>query len=267
MRSRIETEALGNIQNPAIFMVSGWAMPKEVMRPFALALSQKYYVVLANLPGISNDESWVDRSRTGMNYDIDALTEQLIDVAPDEAWWLGWSLGGMISAYVAARRSSCVNGLITIASLPSFVEREGWQYGMSIETFDEFVGSVKAAPKQSLKRFLGLQTLGAQDPKNLMKTLAQAIPMESLNPTALVGGLRLLKGLDVRREWSLLNVPSLHILGANDTLVSKVALEDYTVDQPIQKNVILADCAHQPFIEYPQLCVQEIENFIDANHP
>jgi pimeloyl-[acyl-carrier protein] methyl ester esterase len=116
MRAPIEKESFGDASNPAIFMVSGWAMPKEVMRDFALRLSQRFYVVVANLPGISLDEQWITRSRIGPNYDIDALSEQLIDVAPKEAWWIGWSLGGMLSVYVAARRSSCFEGLITLSS-------------------------------------------------------------------------------------------------------------------------------------------------------
>lgn len=266
MRSRIETEALGNPQHPALFMVSGWGMPKEVMRPFAVKLSRKYYVVMANLPGISNDENWVDRSRLGMNYDIDALTEQLIDAAPEEAWWLGWSLGGMIAAYVAARRSSCVNGLITFSALPSFVARADWPQGMPLETFDAFESMVKSAPAQGLKRFLSLQTLGAPQAKTLMKTLSQAIPMDALNPTALVAGLRLLKSLDVRREWALLNVPNLHILGQQDALLASATIANQAGQNALQEHLLLDECAHQPFIEYPEICLQKIEKFIDANH-
>ena len=267
MRARIETEAFGNSSNQAIFMVSGWAMPKEVMRSFALRLSQRFYVVVANLPGVSLDEQWISRSRIGPNYDIAALSEQLIEVAPKEAWWIGWSLGGMVSAYVAARRSSRVLGLITLASSPSFIQRENWADAMSVEAFDAFASLIEQAPEEGLKRFVMLQAKGASNERALVKQLQALLPVKTLNRAALVGGLRLLKSLDVRREWSLLDLPNLHLFGGKDALVSSKSLEQQTDVNPLQQCVVLSHCAHQPFIEDEEVCVRHIENFIDANNP
>lgn len=266
MRARIETEAFGDSTNQAIFMVSGWAMPKEVMHSFALCLSKRFYVVLANLPSISLDEHWISRSRIGPNYDIDALSEQLIDAAPKEAWWIGWSLGGMVSAYVAARRSSCVLGLITLSASPSFVKREGWERAMATDDFDAFANLVESNPEQGLQRFVMLQAKGANNERALVKQLQSFLPIKTLNRAALIGGLRLLRSLDIRREWSLLDVPNLHLLGGKDALVSSNALEQQTDVNPLQQCVVLSNCAHQPFLEDEEACVRHIENFIDANN-
>lgn len=266
MRARIETEAFGNSSNQAIFMVSGWAMPKEVMRSFALRLSQRFYVVVANLPGISLNEQWISRSRIGPNYDIAALSEQLIAVAPKEAWWIGWSLGGMVSAYVAARRSSCVLGLITLSSSPSFIKRENWEDAMAVEDFDAFSALVEQSPEDGLKRFVMLQSKGADNERALVKQLQTFLPVKTLSRPALIGGLRLLKSLDVRREWSLLDCPNLHILGGKDALVSSKSLEQQTDVNHLQQCVVLSNCAHQPFFEDEEACVRHVENFIDANN-
>lgn len=266
MRARIETEAFGDPTHQAIFMVSGWAMPKEVMHAFAQRLSQRFYVVLANLPGISLDEQWISRSRIGPNYDIDALSEQLIDVAPKESWWIGWSLGGMVSTYVAARRSSCVRGLITLSASPSFVTRDGYSNGMSVTEFETFAALVERAPEQGLKRFVMLQAKGAEDERALAKQLQSFLPIKTLNRAALIGGLRLLKSFDIRREWSILDLPNLHLLGGKDVLVSVQNLEQQTDVNPLQQCVVLPNCAHQPFLEDEEACVRHIENFIDANH-
>lgn len=264
MRIRIETESLGEAVNPAIFMVSGWGMPKEAMRQLALRLSQRFYVVMANLPGISNDEQWIVRTRIGPNYDIDALTQQLIDVAPKECWWIGWSLGGMISTYVAARRSSRVRGLITIASSPSFIKRHEWPHGMEEAEFDAFAELVRSTPEQGMKRFLLLQSKGSMNERGLAKQLQSFLPQHGLNKAALIGGLRLLKSLDVRREHLLLDLPNLHILGENDALVSPLTLEQEQTNI-LQESVILPDCTHQPFIEYEDVCLHHIEHFIDVH--
>lgn len=283
MRARIETEAFGDASNHAIFMVSGWAMPKEVMRSFALRLSQRFYVVLANLPGISLDEQWISRSRIGPNYDIDALSEQLIDVAPKEAWWIGWSLGGMVSTYVAARRSSQVVGLITLSASPSFIQRDDWAQGMALTDFEAFVHHVEQSPAEGLKRFVMLQAKGAKNERALIKQLQAFLPIQTLNRAALIGGLRLLKSLDVRRELSLLDLPNLHLFGEKDVLVSPHVLPQtspaevqaslpHNAEQnreinTLQQNLVLSHCAHQPFLEEEEACVRLIENFIDANNP
>jgi pimeloyl-[acyl-carrier protein] methyl ester esterase len=266
MRARIETEAFGDPAHQAIFMVSGWAMPKEVMHALAQRLSQRFYVVLANLPGISLDEQWISRSRIGPNYDIDALSEQLIDVAPKESWWIGWSLGGMVATYVAARRSSCVRGLITLSASPSFVERKNYPNGMPIADFDVFAALVENSPEQGLQRFVALQVKGARDESTLTKQLTSFLPIKTLNRAALIGGLRLLKSLDVRRELSILDLPNLHLLGGKDVLVSVQSLEQEIDVNPLQQCVVLPNCAHQPFLEDEDACVHYIENFIDAHY-
>ncbi|BFM49329.1 alpha/beta fold hydrolase [Marinomonas sp. THO17] len=266
MRTPIETQAFGDESKQAIFMVSGWAMPKEVMADFAKSLSGHFYVVVANLPGISLDEQWISKTRIGPNYDIDALSEQLIAVAPNSAWWLGWSLGGMIATYVAARRSSCVEGLITFSSAPSFVERDGWGHAMSLADFDAFANLIAEQPEQGLKRFVTLQSKGAKNERALVKQLQALLPMNNLNKAALVGGLRLLKTLDVRRELFLLDVPNLHLFGGRDALVSAHCLQQLEVN-PLQQSLVLPECAHQAFLEDEATCVQMVENFINANNP
>lgn len=265
MRAPIETETFGDSSNQAIFMVSTWAMPKEVMHDFALRLSERFYVVLANLPGISLDEQWIVRSRIGPNYDIDALSEQLIAIAPKRAWWIGWSLGGMISVYIAARRSSCVEGVITLSALPSFVQREGWPNAMSLDDFEEFASLVKDAPEKGLKRFVMLQSKGAEDVASLADRLCSFLPITTLNPAALTGGLRLLKSLDVRRELSVLDLPNLHILGGKDVLIPTQELGAQSYVNPLQEIAVLSDCAHQPFLENENECVRYVEHFIDVN--
>ncbi|ETX10911.1 carboxylesterase [Marinomonas ushuaiensis DSM 15871] len=265
MRARIETEAFGDPTHQAIFMVSGWAMSKEVMHAFAQRLSQRFYVVLANLPGISLDEQWISRSRIGPNYDIDALTEQLIDVAPKESWWIGWSLGGMVSTYVAARRSSCVRGLITLSASPSFIRRDDYSFGMSVADFDAFSALVESAPEQGVKHLVALQVKGAEDENALANQLQSFLPIKTLNHAALIGGLRLLKSLDLRREWSILDLPNLHLLGGKDTLVFAQALEQQVNVNPLQKCVVLPNCTHLPFLENQDECVLYIERFIYSN--
>lgn len=267
MRTPIETEAFGDPSLPAVFFVSGWAMPKEAFHEVAHALSEQFYVVLANLPGVSADAKWHKRNRFGPNYDIDALAEQLIRAAPKPCWWIGWSLGGMIAHYVAARRSSCVNGVISIASAPKFVASDNWKAGMSLEAYQGFYELVEQMPEKGLRRFVSLQTQGTQSAKELNKTLLALQPKELIDPEALVRGLRLLETLDVRREIELLDVPNLHLFGAQDSLVDSLAVIDALPQNHLQTVLSLPECGHQPFLEDLPQFVATISQYMNDNTP
>jgi pimeloyl-[acyl-carrier protein] methyl ester esterase len=265
MRYQIEQVSFGNPDHQAIFMLPGWAMPKECFYELAQKLSANYYVVLVNLPGISLDAGLIKQAKIGPNYDIDALTEQLISTAPKNAWWLGWSLGGMISTYVAAHRSSCVRGLITIASSPAFVQSDDWQQAMPLKDFENFERLIANDADTGMKRFVALQSKGSQDASAIRKQLTKWVGPESSIELALEGGLHLLKHLDVRRELEILDLPSLHLLGENDVLVNASWPEKIQNNcVPIEYKV-LEGCAHQPFLEDLNQLYPHIENFLNAH--
>ncbi|KZM39998.1 hypothetical protein OA92_18220 [Marinomonas sp. SBI22] len=265
MRYRLEQEYFGNPENQAIFILPGWAMPKECLHELAQKLSANHYVVLVNLPGISRDADLIQDAVIGPNYDIDALTEQLVAAAPKDAWWIGWSLGGMISSYVAAHRASCVKGLITIATSPAFVQTHDWQLAMPLQDFEAFEQLIAKDAAMGLKRFIALQTKGGLEASRVRKQLASWVEPGVYMSLALEGGLRLLKDLDVRRELEILDMPSLHILGEHDALVDTSwprMIKNECV--PIEYK-ILEGCAHQPFLEDLNLLYPHIENFLNAH--
>ena len=265
MRYQIEQESFGNPNHQAIFMLPGWAMPKECFYALARMLSENYYVVLVNLPGISSDKSLLEQAKVGPNYDIDALTEQLVAAAPKDAWWLGWSLGGMISSYVAAHRSSCVKGLITIATTPAFVKSDDWSLAMSVEDFEAFESLITVDAATGLKRFMALQSNGSKEASTIRKQLAKWVGVNTSTSLALEGGLHLLKSLDVRRELEILDLPSLHLLGEKDVLVNPGWPQNIVNEcVPIEYKV-LEGCAHQPFIEDLNQLYPHIEKFLNAH--
>lgn len=263
MRYELEKVSFGNADKQAIFLVPGWAMPKECLLELAQQLSKNFYVVLINLPGVSLSPQLIDSKLIGPNYDIDVLSEQLIAAAPDDAWWIGWSLGGMIAAYVAARRSSKVKGLITIASTPVFVQKEDWTAAMPVEVYDEFAELIKHNPKVGLKRFVTLQTMGAQNNASLRQKLSSWVNENTSNSIALIGGLRLLKNLDVRRELEILDIPSLHLLGSEDELVDPAWITKINNELYPLESIVFDGLSHQPFMEDLAVFTPHIEHFIN----
>ena len=263
MRTPIETQAFGSPSAPALYFVSGWAMPASLSMGFIRCLSHHFHVVVANLPGVTSDEQWFKRNRFGPNYDIEALTEQLIRSAPKPCWWIGWSLGGEIATYVAARRSSCVEGLITIASTPKFTTSADWPLGVAPEVLASFADLARTNPVKAVSRFLLQQTQGIAGGKELAKQLQSGIPSELIDKEALYRGLDLLASLDVRRELELVDVPVLQVFGERDQLVDGSAGASILEKNALIKRYVVDQCGHQPHIESPSQVATLIQQFIN----
>ncbi|VEB52926.1 Biotin synthesis protein BioH [Salmonella enterica subsp. enterica] len=57
---------------------------------------------------------------------LEEMTAQVAKNAPDQAIWLGWSLGGLVASQMALTHPERVQALVTVASSPCFSAREGW---------------------------------------------------------------------------------------------------------------------------------------------
>lgn len=56
---------------------------------------------------------------------LEEMTAQVAKNAPDQAIWLGWSLGGLVASQMALTHPERVQALVTVASSPCFSAREG----------------------------------------------------------------------------------------------------------------------------------------------
>ncbi|AHK16548.1 methyltransferase domain-containing protein [Thalassolituus oleivorans] len=102
------------------------------------------------------------------------FTEQaqtLAAQAPDNAIWIGWSLGGALA--MAAATTSNARSIITLATGASFTQRPHQQGGMSATQFEDFSHQFNTAPAKTARRFLGLCSQGSTDAKATLRALAE----------------------------------------------------------------------------------------------
>lgn len=74
---------------------------------------------LVDLPGYGRSQGFGALS-------LEQMTEIVLAAAPPQAWWLGWSLGGLVASQAALMQPQRVKGLITVASSPCFAARDEW---------------------------------------------------------------------------------------------------------------------------------------------
>lgn len=247
------TQTLG--AGPDLVLLHGWGMNAGVWQPVLAGLAERFRVTLIELPG---------HGESDLPSDADSLVawaDACVEVAPDHAVWMGWSLGGLVAQQVAIQAPQNVAALRLIASTPSFVQREAWPNAMPGKTFEQFADALLADPAATLKRFLGLQVKGEEHARETLRALNEALaerPAASMS--GLQSGLGLLLTGDLRSRLRELKLPVDVLLGQRDTLVPVSVQTDLRDQLPHARVEVVEKCGHAPFLSHPYEFLQWMDH-------
>jgi len=232
-------------QGPELVLVHGWGMHGGLLRMFADQLGENFHVSVIDLPGHGNSP-WQHATS------LDDWAQQVLDSVPQPAYWIGWSLGGLVALAAARRDPQRVRGLMLMASTPKFVAAPDWSCAVDAKVFEQFASHLDADAEKTLARFLALQVRSAEHSGELLRQLRQ--DLKTRPPAvadALRVGLKLLQCSDLRDQVRSVNTPLFGVFGERDTLVpASVAslLDD-------ECHVVLEGAGHAPFLSHPQACI------------
>jgi pimeloyl-[acyl-carrier protein] methyl ester esterase len=193
-----------------LVLLHGWGWHSGIWEPLVPYLSDQFELFMPDLPGCGKSYLLDE------NYTFDAIAKRLLAAVPDQAVWLGWSLGGLLAWWVALHYPEKVTRLITIASSPRFVQDANWP-GIPLTLLRKFGANLVHDYEKTLNDFLSLQLRGTPAQETWAAALQKTVYVPSIS--ALEGGLTLLEQTDLRSQLSQLTLPSLHIFGNLDTLV------------------------------------------------
>ena len=92
-----------------VYLLHGWAANRHVFNDLIPRLPANWQIEALNLPG-HGDAPHHDA------FDVAAVADDYANIIEDNAYILGWSLGGMLASELAALRGECCRGLLTLAS-------------------------------------------------------------------------------------------------------------------------------------------------------
>ncbi|NVK43293.1 MAG: pimeloyl-ACP methyl ester esterase BioH [Oceanospirillaceae bacterium] len=223
---------------PALVLLHGWGLGSDIWQPLVPLLVSHFEIVRIDLPGLGRSLEYPQP------YRLESVAAAVLEQVPEPAIWLGWSLGGLVAAEAGRQAPGRVRALVTVASNPSFVAREGWPCAMAPEVFDDFVARLDEDPARTLASFALLQTQGAEGGRETLRLLKALI--KSLEPTALAPALQLLAE-DRRDTLAGLDLPMLHIFGGEDRLVPAAIVEPLAAICPEADLKNYAGAGHLPF--------------------
>lgn len=227
-------------------LLPGWGFSVDVLEPLRQALLARnphWQISVHRLP-VAPAEQWL------------AALEQ--DV-PDDAWLLGWSLGGQLAQALAAQRGERCPGVISLAASPSFVARDDWPHGMSQATLQAFNEGLSQAPQATLKRFSLLCSQGAAESRALARALQSHVMTER---ETLPAGLAQLAALDNRAALAGYLGPQLFVLAGHDALVPAEVAADLLAILPDVEVQLIEDLSHALLLEQPELLAELVDVFV-----
>ena len=217
---------------PSLVLLHGWAFNSDIFQSLIDKYKANYRITVIDLPGHG-------RSRD-IDGDIESWCNELTKIIPEKSILLGWSLGGLLSTYIASQIE--ISKLILVAATPCLINNENWNYGISSEVFDQFAINLKNDSTKSLKRFVSLQSKDKSQLQELYKSIQKYPPSYS----ALNNGLEIIIHSDLRDIYKDITVPKTTILGSLDTLVP-VKIKEWYEAVGSQTSIICS--GHLPFID------------------
>ncbi len=238
-----------------VFLLHGWGLHSAVWDGFAEDLAGDVRVTAVDLPGHGGSPP------QGV-FSLSDAVDAVLEAAPSNAVWLGWSLGGTVALEAAARCPDRVRRLVLMASNPRFVVGADWP-GMDPSVLEQFATGLADDYRGTLQRFLALVARGADGEAGTLRALRRRFAAgEPPDAGALRAGLEILRNTDLRSRLGELTMPVLAVLGERDTLVPVGIRPLLAAALRCGRVETVPAAGHAPFLSHPRVCARLLRDFL-----
>lgn len=244
-----------------VILLHGWGMHGGVFQQLAEHLAYEHTVAAVDLPG--HGESAGYARFADITGHADYLVDQLSDLFREGVTLLGWSLGGLLAQTIAVRYPNYINRLVLLCSTPCFRQQNNWQCAIEDQVLMEFANNLVRDYRGTLSRFLALQFMGSQNPKeNLRRARELVFARPQPRRDMLQQGLVLLESCDLRAQLSAIRCPTLIVNGERDTLVPTAAAQYLAEQIANARCAIIKGAGHAPFLSHSNRVTYFLDRFI-----
>jgi pimeloyl-[acyl-carrier protein] methyl ester esterase len=201
-------------QGKDVVILHGWGCDLRYMQPIVDQLKDRYRVTNVDLPGRGKSD-WQSHINT-----IHDMADCLISALPENAIYIGWSFGGLLSMSIAARYPERVQRFIGIATSPKFVEDINWS-GVSKPGFKSAFAEIKKSSYKDVMRANYENEFADFDikPEAYKKLLSVIADEYHCDLDVLFKGVNICDSSDLRKEFNLLSGQIDLIMGGKDVAV------------------------------------------------
>ena len=271
-----------------VVLVHGWGLNKAIWQRYVAVLQERLPTLkfhLIDIPGYG-ELAHIDSPAC-----IKELARGCLEQAPDQALWVGWSLGGMIALQAAlfdlepsankeqeplANKEPSANNepsadkkltvkrvqaLQLINATPKFVQSDDWPSGVDIAIFDKFCNELSSDYERTLGMFLLLQAGASKGSRALARDAQQAISQYA-NPSklSLRRGIECLADVDLRSQLEMLSLPTQIISGSLDRVTKPESSR--ALSQMMPSELVELHGGHAPFLTNVDSMLESFERFV-----
>lgn len=230
---------------PDIVLLHGWGLHSGIWDEVASALATQCRVTRIDLPGHGRSAA------CELGVDLPEVAAQLSAAVPAPAFWVGWSLGGLIALQVALSVPRAVRGLMVVAGSPCFVRGPDWPYAVEDAVLQQFARELERDYAATLARFLALQVRGSTDAGATLRALhARVLEQAQPQPAALRAGLNILRTSDLRTQLGAIACPTQFVFGECDTLAPAPLAGEIAQRMPAARSTVIRGAGHAPFVSH-----------------
>ena len=244
-------------RGPDVFLIHGWMMNGCCWREVVVRLRDRCRLTTVDLPGHG------DSLRSPYSFSRpEQLTDALLELAPDNAVWVGWSLGGLLAQFAARPASGRIRSLISVGMSSRYTASPDWPCGVNRVLFRAFRQLFAVAPEQVTRQLIEHQLVGSERQGRARATLSSIAAMP-WDKKELGAGLELLGVADARRTMQAFDRPALFVAGEKDLVVGAASLRQSAVLAPRGRYAQIAGAGHAPFLSHCGEFIRVVEDFIN----
>lgn len=228
-----------------LYLIHGWAANRHIFDHWRRFFPADWQVEALDLPG--HGDAPFDGT-----FDVAAAADALAAQMEADSLVLGWSLGGLVVLFLAARHPQKVRGLCLCASFAKFLAADDYPEGVSAEPLLKMAAWFEQDYHKTMQQFLQLQFLYAKERQaEVTEAVLSALTAPGV-PPALRAALEGASDADARALLAQIRVPVLLVYGGKD-MITPVRMGEYLQRHlPDARLEVLPQAAHAPFLSHAQ---------------
>ncbi|MCP1660839.1 pimeloyl-ACP methyl ester esterase BioH [Neisseria perflava] len=238
-----------------VYLIHGWAANRHVFDDLIPRLPADWTCRALNLPG-----------HGGAPFDtpinLAAVADRYAADISEPAHILGWSLGGLVALYLAARHPNKVASLCLTAGFAKFLAADCYPEGLSQPALGKMIGAFQKDYAKYIKQFLQLQLLHTPNAAEILDCVLPDVAALG-TPAALQAALDAAERADARSLLPDISAPVLLIYGNKDAITPPRMGEYLHRHLPDSELHILDKAAHAPFLSHAEEFVRLWTAFVD----
>jgi len=229
-----------------VVLLHGWGLNSAIWDDFALGLRlarPEVVVHQMDLPGYGHN------AQQGSSASLMELAKTCLNQAPEQAVWVGWSLGGLLAMQIALLGSTRVQGLQLISSTPKFTSSDDWVYGVDLTIFKRFRDELANDYQKTLTKFLLLQAGSSKGARDLARAAHASIcQLPAPDAKTLGDGIECLANHDLRSQLGSVSVPTQVVSGRLDRVTTPQSSRFLAAELRVE--LVELHCGHAPFFTH-----------------